>query len=133
MCYHQPIEGHMNYSVKPKLICCCRCYFDTFFLARFDGEKWHDKILDRIKIDNKRYLFSVLLNSESRFSTICWKHVSYQMIYFNDVQCDDYFSLTFGDSTVGFKKLFCKGCFRTQCSRHFGNLTMFVFKLLKNI
>ena len=101
----------MSYSVKPKLIYCCRCYFDTFFLARFDGEKWHDKILDRIKIGNKRYLFSVLLNSESRFSTISWKHVSYQMIYFNDVQCDDYFSLAFENSMLVSKNYFAKVVF----------------------
>ena len=94
--------------------------------------------MDRIKIANGRYLFSVLLNYKSHFLFVYLERVSYQVIHFNDVKCDhkEKKSLFFYDvwnfrCRFQKKKKVLNDCFQKQCSRHYDNFVILVNKNAK--
>ena len=109
MCY-LPIEDYGDFFIKSARIYCCPCYFDTLILTKFNGKKYHEKIVEKLNILNIPCSFTMILNDRLHLFMICLRYVSNQMVNFNDIDCkygnNDYIYLTFETQYYVLNKLF---------------------------
>ena len=112
--------------VKPMKIYCCSCYFESLFFAKFSGKTCHNKILEFLNVSQEDHLFSKLLNRKRGCVMICQRHIAFQLIFFDNVECshkDDYLIVV----VKHMKKIACSYCFKKHYKKNYTNLPRVYF------